>query len=354
MAQEHVVCVTVLCDDKKNILPRIVSSWNAIDFGGRGAVMVAVRNDASDQTCAIFENLLDMPVVFVQLENLPSYIQHYDQLPNVRPGEFGVNVIVMERFAHLREAGRNGALSIRLGTEEDAALPDWVFWLDQDIECPPETFLSLHQILTENTGPQAPRVASGLYATRLWGQDITGWIGDGARDYVRVVKDMVQSSRVCGFGCVLMSRQTMEDIPFDSYHDYRMNRQWQMELGRKCDMLGEDIWWLRLAEGKYGVTAVVDNRIKLNHLHDNGWYWEYIESPTDPDLLVTSFNRTQTIPGAGTWVKNIDATPIDLGSYNFKIQPFEQLPVSKEILGTLMVDHKHRIEVLTAVGYDAE
>lgn len=338
---ETVAVVTMLCDAKAALIPQMTRRWDAIDFGGRRVVYVAVCNDASAETEYVFRNATSRPVVPVRINNVASYVPDMEHERDVRPAEYASNIIYLHRMAIMREAARQTTLNLR---DSDGRPVDWALWLDQDVEPAADAFALLHGVLTRNKGPQAPRVACGLYCTRHWGQDITKWLGESGGSYVPIMAGKVQSSRCVGFGCALMRRKTLRDIPFDTYTQYREFRRWQCEINRAetSGVMGEDIWWFRQYEIAYGTAPVVDNRVLCRHYHDDGSYWEY---RADADgYLKAHYVTNEVLPGTGKLVRNVGADVIEIGGYGVSIAPGEERRVSGELASSLR-NMKARVEV---------
>lgn len=332
---ETVAVVTMLCDAKRALIPLLTPRWDAIDYGGRRVVYVAVTNDASPETVNAFQCATKRPVVPVSLNNLADYVPDLEHEKDVRPQEYASNIIFLHRMAMLREAARQAVLKLRDGQGRPV---DWVYWLDQDVDPRAHSFLSLHGVLTKNRGPQAPRVAAGLYCTRNWGQDITQWLGDDTAKmgrYIPIIRDQVQSSRVAGFGCCLMRRSTMAKVGFDSYTAYREFRRWQREINRPDTegVMGEDIWWFRQYEQTYGTAPLIDNRVRCRHYHADGSYWRYVE--TGNGTLRPDYCTDEVIPGVGVPVRNVGAEVIELRDYKLRLAPGEECRVSTEIAHSL-------------------
>ena len=345
--RETVAVVTMLCDHKANLIPLLVPRWNTIDYGDRDVVYVAVTNDACQLTCRRFEEAAAYPVQFVGIKEMAKHVPDLDFERCVRPEEQMANIIYLHRMAIMREAARTRALNLRCVGEDGKPRPvDWVYWLDQDVDPRAHSFLCLHQVLTATRGPQAPKVACGLYCTRLLGQDITGWLGDEQpRSYAPIIAGQVQASRVAGFGCVLMRRKTLAATRFDTYTDYRLARRRQREVNRKDTegVLGEDIFWFRQHEVTTGQVPMIDNRVRCRHYHADGSYWRYDEEDGSP-YLTPHYYTDEVLPGASEVVCNISNETLRLDAYRLAIPPGAEARVSMEIAGHLRELHSQKVE----------
>jgi len=339
---ELVAVVTLLDSRKSGLLPILVPRWNEIDYGGRRFVYVAVVNDCRPCDQEAFGALVaDGPaegVVFVEAEDLYDRVWDLHRIADMQPGDSYVNIVFLHKMAELRQAGREAALRLEI----DGRPADWVYWLDADIDPRSHSFPLLNQVLTATVGPHAPQVVSGLYCTRYGGQDIPRWCGDKAEGrYIRLIPGHQQSSRVAGFGCTLMARDLLESIGWERFADYRRGREERVgddmtDLG----VLGEDVYWFRLAEMLTGLTPLVDNRVRCRHYHTDGAHWIYdeVDDPDQPGTarLRSRYSYTDWRFDLTEAVRNMTEEEWRLPEYDLVVKPGVVAHVSEEVRALLI------------------
>lgn len=340
MTVTKVAICTLLEDSKASLIPLLLPRWNGIDLGpDREGQFIVCRQDASDETAADFTAGARWPVRMVSVPNLDELVP---KLPVVTSDCYG-NWRWLARIAFMREAVRQAALAT------DAT---WFLWLDSDID--PEdgvhpSFGCLHQVLTDTVGPHAPKLVTGLYCTRFGGVPIGQWIDGNLKRYLPVYTGRQQFTRVAGFGCMAMHRQTLEAVSWDGYleHCQRVETAREASPDSGIGHLGEDVWFERLVELWCGVPCVTDNRVVCKHFHGDGSYWSWRE---DGDQLVPCYIPAGLAPGAGIMVRYTGEEaltwPILGRSEQGGVQPGDVLSISPELLETFKLVIPDDFEVL--------
>ena len=324
--RERVAVIIPLDKRKKDLLPLLVPKWNQIDYGDRDVVYVAIAEDADEETVAEFGRLIDPDADVLPVHTDPPVrrtIFLYNRVGE-QSGDMGhYNPIFLHYMSELRELGRQTALALHAHPDTAGRPVDWFFWLDQDVDPGPDGFKTLLADLTDSTGPGRPRAASGLYCTRYEGQPI-GFLPQ---------HNKVHFSEVCGFGCVVTDRETMEHVGFGEYGKYRTQRLGDLELGKKPQgVLGEDCLWVYLLKKWCGVPILTDCRVLCDHYHADGSFWRFeVDEMTGEDAcLVARYHEETRIPAAMVGVKNIGSEAVSLVEYGLVIQPGGHMAMSPE------------------------
>jgi len=270
-----VTIVTLLDDSKADTLATVVGAWRELDTGGRPVGVVALAQDASDETVAIAREAWgdrgEFRVCRIPPEEITKRVPDLEWLG--REGDLGggQSPIYLHRMAVLREAARQAVLQLPNGERH------WVLWLDADVATPPETFDRLHRLSRQVAGIQwgfRPAAVSGIYPIRGGGQ-MRQWLGDGTMErYIPLRPGKVVAARVAGFGCVLMTGEVLQQVGWEDYGEYRRNRRRLSELGQaKAGPLGEDVYWFRLAELECQVPLYLDCDVRCRHYDELGGWW---------------------------------------------------------------------------------
>jgi hypothetical protein len=327
--REPVIICTLLDESKAAIIPRIAARWRELDFGGRPVAVIACSQDASKATKQAFAEAVGYTAVFVESPNVDKRVPGSDKLAKLAQEGTYSNVIFMHRLALLREAVRVQALKARF----DQGPAKWFFWLDSDVDPrPDDAFLRLHKVLTATRGPQKPRTACGIYASRHWGGDINSkWIGEGAGLYVPLRPHRVQVCRVAGFGCALIPREVMARIGWGGYETYRAHRRDALELdpANGSGVLGEDIFWFWQLEQAGGAPPWVDTDVRCRHYQADGTFWRYEEH--ENGFLHAVYVTDDRDEAATIRLVNDGPDPIEFACYNLSIQPGAEASVSPEV-----------------------
>lgn len=349
--REIVALVTLLQDSKAALIPLLAPRWLEA-VGDRDIVAVAVCNDAGGATrerfedeCAKFENV--KAVVLACAQDVDAQVDDLDLAREMRdPDQQAVywSAPLLHRIALLRESARDVVRKL----DCNGRRPDWVWWLDSDIDPRPHGFEILRQDLRETTGPMAPQVVVGPYPTRVGGQDISQWVEPGSPNtYVPQREGMIQATRVAGFGCVLMRPDVMDHVGWDRYGVWRKRRRMALELGQKPapGVLGEDVFWFRAYEMTYGITPYQDNRARCRHYHADGTYWRY--DTDESGNLVAHYYTDERLLEAAVTIRNIGDKTIADQTYGVCVLPGALEVVSPEVCKELRARPDAEIEVVS-------
>lgn len=286
-----VTIVTLLDDSKADTLATVVGAWRELDTGGRPVGVVALAQDASDETVTLAREAWgdrgEFRVCRIPPEEISKRVPDLEWLGHEGDLDGRQSPIYLHRMAVLREAARQAVLELPLDEWE------WVFWLDADVAPPPIGLADLQwrlgaRLRFEGAQPALstlmalrgflPGAVSGIYPTRDGGQ-MRQWLGDGTMErYIPLRPGKLVAARVAGFGCVLMTGEVLQRVGWEDYGLYRQQRRRLCELGQaKAGPLGEDVYWFRCAELEYQVPLYLDCDVRCRHYDASGGWWEHEE-----------------------------------------------------------------------------
>ena len=171
-----VTIVTLLDDSKVDTLATVVGAWRELDTGDRPVGVVALAQDASDETVAVAREAWgdrgEFRVARIPPEEIAKRVPDLEWLGREGDLDGGQSPIYLHRMAVLREAARQAVLEL------PATEREWVLWLDADVIPPPDGLLKLlwridarrYVTSREHVARFMPAVVSGIYPTRGGGQ----------------------------------------------------------------------------------------------------------------------------------------------------------------------------------------
>lgn len=326
-----VAICTLLTDRKRHILERVARSWRGLDWGGDAPYVVACTQDASDETVAAFAAAVEPLHVLTTEVSRADLVAMVDGLDEAEAGPERTgytNAPFLHKIACLREQVRVTACAV---PSPDGDLPDYLFWLDADIEPPTDAYVRLRADLTDTDGPLAPRLVGGLYCERITGRHIAQWHDGGQNEYIPLRPNAHVASRIAGFGCILGRRATFDALGWAGYGAYRYERRRLVELepDKHAGIMGEDVWYLRCVEAAWGLPCILNTAVCCRHLQGDGSAWVYRVG--DDGVLHTHYDDAPTAAAATVTLLNAGKKTWNVEFTGTTCRPGEMVTVSPEI-----------------------
>lgn len=347
---ERVAICTLVDADRAWLTAHVARQWAGIDFAGAEARVFACVQDADDPTVAALAGNLPWPVCCV---GVPHVAELVDDLPGrgeVFGGASYVHPAFLHKIAVYREAVRQAALA-----EYGDWTADWFLWLDSDTVPVQEVWQHLRADFAATTGPMAPVVYAGLYPERRTGHSIPQYRSSGEQRYVELVSERLQHADFSGFGCTLIPRRIMatEGMGWETFGAYRYHRRHQLECGLgkgSVGMIGEDVWWFRRCEHKFGPALCLDTRCLCRHYHRDGSFWEhYPDGSSLPTRYVTA--EVEASEQVSLFNKGHRGVGIDhYRAYVPLVMPGEAIRVSPEYAEALVRLMPEEVEIVGDEG----